>query len=267
MLEGRLSVSIDLERNGHVAVITINQPDKLNALSSERIRDLLSTVRNVSADPAVRAIVLTGAGDRAFAAGADIREMAGLSRDEALAFGRLGHATAQALETAPQPVIAAINGFAFGGGCELALACDIRHAAENAVFAQPEVGLGIPPGWGATQRLPRLVNPAIAAEMIFTGKRIDAEEALRIGLVNAVFPVDVLMERTFDLAGTIAAQAPDAVRAAKRLMAISRTNHPTQSHSEEMRTFAEAFDGAEQREGMRAFLDKRPATFGDGPAS
>lgn len=267
MLEGRSQVSINLERDGPVAVITINKPDKLNALNSEILRGLLSTVRDVSADPEVRAIVLTGAGDRAFAAGADVREMAGLSRDEALAFGRLGHATARALETAPQPVIAAINGFAFGGGCELALACDIRHAGENAVFAQPEVGLGIPPGWGATQRLPRLVNPAVAADMIFTGRRIDAREAFRIGLVNAVFPADTLMERTFELARTISAQAPNAVRAAKRLMAISRTNHPTQSHSEEMRTFAEAFDGAEQREGMHAFLEKRPATFTNGRAS
>lgn len=260
-------MSIDLHRDGHVAVITINQPVRLNALDSERLRDLLSTVRDVSSDSSVRAIVLTGGGDRAFVAGADIGEMAGLSRDEALAFARLGHATAQALEMAPQPVIAAINGFAFGGGCELALACDIRYAARNAMFAQPEVGLGIPPGWGATQRLPRLVNPGVAAELIFTGKRLDADEALRIGLVNAVFPADILMDRTFELARTIAAQAPDAVRAAKRLIAISRTNHPTQSLSEEMRTFAEAFDGAEQREGMRAFLDKRAAAFGDGTAS
>lgn len=260
-------MSIDLGRDGHVAIITINQPDTLNALDSERLRDLLFTVRDISADASVRAVVLTGAGNRAFAAGADIREMSEFTRDEALAFGRLGHATAQALESAPQPVIAAINGIAFGGGCELALACDIRLAAENAVFAQPEAGLGIPPGWGATQRLPRLVNPAVAAEMIFTGKRVDAEEAFRIGLVNAVSPADALMERALELAGKIAEQAPDAVRAAKRLIAIAWTNHPTQSLSEEMRTFADAFDSAEQREGMRAFLDKRRAEFSDGPGS
>lgn len=260
-------MSIDLNRDGRVAVITINEPERLNALNSERLRDLLSAVRDVSADASIRAIVLTGAENRAFMAGADIGEMAGLSRDEALAFGRLGQATAWALETAPQPVIAAINGFALGGGCELALACDIRYAADNAVFAQPEVGLGIPPGWGGTQRLPQLVNPGIAAELIFTGKRIDADEALRIGLVNAVFPADVLMDRTLELAHTIASQGPQAVRAAKRLMAISRTNHPTQSLSEEMRTFAEAFAGSEQREGMRAFLDKRPPAFSDGRAS
>lgn len=260
-------MSIDLERNGHVAVITINQPDKLNALDSEMLRDLLSAIENAGDDRTVRAMVLTGTGDRAFAAGADIREMAGFSRDEALAFGRLGHATARALEMAPQPVIAAINGFAFGGGCELALACDIRLAADKAVFAQPEVGLGIPPGWGATQRLPRLVYPAVAAEMIFTGKRIDAGEALRIGLVNAVVPAGALMETALDMAQTIAAQGPVAVRAAKRLLAISRTNHPSQSHSEEMRTFAEAFSGAEQHEGMQAFLDKRTAEFVDGTTS
>lgn len=260
-------MSIDLKRDDHVAIITINQPDKLNALNSERLRELLSVVRETSADLSTRAIVLTGAGDRAFIAGADIREMAGLSRDEALAFGRLGHATAQALEAAPQPVIAAINGFALGGGCELALACDIRYASRNAVFAQPEVGLGIPPGWGGTQRLPILINPGIAAEMIFTGRRIDADEALRVGLVNAVFPAEVLIDKTLELARTIAAQGQHAVRAAKRLIAISRTNHPTQSLSEEMRTFAEAFGGSEQREGMEAFLDKRPAAFMDGAAS
>lgn len=260
-------MSIDLNRDGHVAVITINEPDKLNALNSGRLRELLSAAREVSADSSIRVIVLTGAGERAFVAGADIAEMAMLSRDEALAFGRLGHATAQALEAAPQPVIAAINGFALGGGCELALACDIRYAADNAVFAQPEVELGIPPGWGATQRLPRLVNPGIAAELIFTGKRIDAAEALRIGLVNAVFPADALMERTLELARTIAGHGPEAVRAAKRLIAISRTNHPTQGLSEEMRTFAEAFAGSEQREGMQAFLDKRPAVFPDGTAA
>ncbi len=260
-------MSIDLNRDGQVAIITINQPDKLNSLNSEHLRDLHAAVRKASADASTRVIVLTGAGDRAFVAGADIREMAHLTRDEALAFGRLGQATALALETARQPVIAAINGFALGGGCELALACDIRYAARNAVFAQPEVGLGIPPGWGGTQRLPRLVNPGIAAEMIFTGKRIDADEALRIGLVNAVFPGDVLVENALNLARTIAKQGPEAVQAAKRLMAISRTNHPTQSLSEEMRTFAEAFSGSEQREGMQAFLEKRSPAFSDGSVS
>lgn len=260
-------MSIDVRRDGHVTIITINKPESLNALDSEHLRDLLSAVRGTSAEGSTRAIVLTGSGDRAFVAGANIREMAGLTRDEALAFGRLGHATARALETAPQPVIAAVNGFAFGGGCELALACDIRYASHNAVFAQPEVGLGIPPGWGGTQRLPWLVNQGVAAELIFSGKRIDAEEALRIGLVNAVFSEDALMDGTLDLARRIAAQGPAAVRAAKRLLAISRTIHPSQSHSEELRTFAEAFGGSEQREGMHAFLEKRPARFGNGDAS
>lgn len=260
-------MSIDLHREGSIALVSINQPDVLNVLNRERLRALLRTVREVSADPSVRAMILTGAGERAFVAGADIREMAQLSPDEALAFARLGHATALALETAPVPVIAAINGVALGGGCELALACDIRLAAENAVFAQPEVGLGIPPGWGGTQRLGRLVNPGIAAELILSGRRIDAAEALRIGLVNAVHPAGELMDRALELALTITAQGPRAVRAAKRLLAISRTDHPTQGLSEEMREFAEAFAGVEQREGMRAFLDKRPAVFDEGEGS
>jgi len=260
-------VSVDVRRDGHVAIITINKPESLNALDSEHLRSLLSAVRETSTDTSTRAIVLTGSGDRSFVAGANIREMVSLTRDEGLAFGRLGQATGQALETAPQPVIAAINGFALGGGCELALACDIRYASHNAMFAQPEVGLGIPPGWGATQRLPRLVGLGTAAELIFSGKRIDAEEALRIGLVNAVFPGDALMDAALALARTIASQGPAAVRAAKRLMALSRTNHPTQSYSEELRTFAEAFGETEQREGMQAFLDKRSAAFGNGNAS
>ncbi|MDQ3657666.1 MAG: enoyl-CoA hydratase-related protein, partial [Chloroflexota bacterium] len=178
-------MAIELEYQNHVALITINQPDKLNALNSDRLRSLFLRIQEASLHPDVRAIVLTGAGDRAFVAGADIKEMVSLSHEEGRAFGELGHAVTSALEEAPQPVIAAVNGYAFGGGCELALACDIRLASPNAIFAQPEVSLGIPPGWGGSQRLPRVVGPGIASELIFTGRRIDAAEALGIGLVNA----------------------------------------------------------------------------------
>jgi enoyl-CoA hydratase len=186
-----------------------------------------------------------------------------MSPDEALEFGRLGHAVAAEIERVPQPVIAAINGFALGGGCELSLACDIRICSTNAVFAQPEVGLGIPPGWGGTQRLPRLVGKGIASELIFTGRRIKADEALRIGLVNSVHEPDMLMEFAHELARSIAANSPSAVRASKRLIARAWDGHPASGLAEEANTFAEVFGSHDQREGMTAFLDKRAAEFSD----
>lgn len=255
-------MSIDLSCDASVATITIDRPETLNALDAESLESLRATIVATARRNEVQVIILTAAGDRAFAAGADIKEMAGLSRDEALAFARLGHATALALEAAPQPVIAAVNGFAFGGGCELALACDIRLASSNAVFAQPEVSLGIPPGWGGSQRLPRIVGSGIAAELIFTGRRVGAEEALRIGLVNAVHEPGTLMSAARGMAATIAANGPNAVRASKRLIAVSRTGQPGQGLAEEARTFADAFAGPEQREGMAAFVEKRKPSFG-----
>ena len=254
---------IDLALQDGVAIVTINQPDKLNALNSERLRELIQRIEEVSANPQVRAIVLTGAGDRAFVAGADIREMASLTPEQATAFGRLGHAAASALENAPQPVIAAVNGFALGGGCELALACDIRLAAENAVFAQPEVSLGIPPGWGGTQRLPRVVGPGLAAELIYTGRRVDAAEALRIGLVNAVHPAADLLPKALELAAAIAANSPRSVREAKRLMALARGATATADLATEEQVFVAAFGTDDQIEGMTAFLEKRAPIFTD----
>jgi enoyl-CoA hydratase len=162
-------------------------------------------------------------------------------------------------------VIAAVNGFALGGGCELALACDIRLASSAAVFAQPEVSLGIPPGWGGSQRLPRIVGAGIAAELIFTCRRVTADDALRIGLVNAIHEPGTLMTAAREMAMAIAANGPVGVRASKRLIAISRTGQAGQGLSEEARTFADAFGGAEQREGMAAFVEKRKPTFGDLP--
>ena len=216
----------------------------------------------MAADPAIRAVVLTGAGERAFAAGADIREMAALSPEGGLAFGRLGHAVTRAVEALSQPVVAAVNGFALGGGCELAIACDIRIASENAVFAQPEVSLGIPPGWGGSQRLPRLVGPGMAAEMILTGRRVAAAEALRIGLVNRVVPLPDLMPAAAELAATIAANGPVAVRAAKRLMALAFDGDPVVGLETECAVFGSVFGTPEQREGMGAFVEKRKPSFG-----
>ncbi len=254
-------MGIDLEQHGAVAIVTVNQPDKLNALNSERAEALLETFLKIGPDRSIRAVILTGAGDRAFIAGADIKQMANLDRAGATAFARLGHSVARAIETIPQPVIAAVNGFALGGGCELSLACDIRLAATNAVFAQPEVGLGIPPGWGGTQRLPRVVGPGLAAEMILTGRRVKADEALRIGLVNAVHEPDQLLDTALAMARQIAKNSPQAVGASKRLIGLAFAGHPAAGLSSEAHAFADQFGGADQREGMAAFIEKRPAEF------
>ena len=254
-------MAVDVERAEGIATVTMNRPDALNAFDTTQLERLLNALRELRADRAVRCVVLTGAGDRAFAAGADIREMAELSPLAGLAFGRLGHAVTAAVEGLPQPTIAAVNGYALGGGCELALACDIRLAAENAQFAQPEAGLGIPPGWGGTQRLPRLVGPGLAAELIFTGRRVAADEALRIGLVNAVYPADQLLPEATKLARRIAANSPRAVAAAKQLMALAFAGDPGAGLAAELTLFGQSFGSADQREGMRAFVEKRSPVF------
>lgn len=258
-------MSIDTSVDAGVATITINNPDALNAMDAPALEDLLSAVLDLSTQGDVRAIILTGAGDRAFIAGANIKHMATMNTTAATEFGRLGHAVGLAIERAPQPVIAAINGFALGGGCELALACDIRICSTTAVFAQPEVGLGIPPGWGGTQRLTRLVGKGIASELIFTGRRVNAEEALRIGLVNAVVEPSELLAKANEMAKAIAANAPQAVRLSKRLIGLVGRSAPEAGLDEEARLFASVFEGEEQREGMTAFVEKRQPAFGDLP--
>jgi enoyl-CoA hydratase len=257
-------MSIDLERDGAIAMLTVNRPDRLNALATSDLNDLRETLRSIGGDRAVRAVIFTGAGERAFIAGADIREMSAFSSDQALAFGRLGHAVASAIEHLPQPVIAAVNGFAFGGGCELALAADIRIASVNAEFSQPEVKLGIPPGWGGSQRLPRIVGPGYAAEMILTGKRIDAMEALRIGIVNSVHEPGALIDAARAVALQIVENSPNAVRLAKSLMSAEQRQDPVVGLDAEAHAFASAFDHPDQRVGMTAFLEKRRATFENG---
>lgn len=259
-------MSIDLTRHGGVAVITINYPERLNALSSGSLIELTDVLTSVGEDRAVRVVILTGAGDRAFVAGANIAEMAGFSEAQALDFGRLGHAAASAIENLPQPVIAAVNGYAFGGGCELALAADIRMASSNAEFAQPEVKLGIPPGWGGSQRLPRVVGPGMAAELILSGRRVRADEALQIGLVNSVHESGALLTGVLALANEIAANSPHAVRTAKRLLNPTQRGNPDSGLAEEAAAFARAFSHPDQKKGMTAFLEKRTAEFEDEPA-
>ena len=254
-------MAVDVDIADGVALVTMNRPQALNAFNTEQLDRLSGAIHLIGQDHTVRVVILTGAEDRAFAAGADIKEMVELGALEALAFGRKGQALASALELLPQPVIAAVNGYAFGGGCELAVACDIRIASENARFAQPEVGLGVPPGWGGTQRLPRLIGPGIAAEMIYTGRHVHAEEALAIGLVNAVHPLDQLLPVAREMAARIAMNSPVAVRASKRLIAQSFLGAPGAGLAAEVATFTAAFGTPDQREGMQAFIEKRPASF------
>jgi enoyl-CoA hydratase len=235
--------------------------EALNAFNTEQLESMLAAVNEVSESAEVRVAVLTGAGDKAFAAGADIKEMSAKTPAEAQVFAALGHAIGQAISASAKPWIAAVNGYAFGGGCEMALACDIRIAAENAVFAQPEVGLGIPPGWGATQRLPRIVGPGLAAEMILSGRWVRAEEALQVGLVSAVYPAGELLERAIELGEKIAANAPLAVGASKRLLSLAFDVDPDIGLEHERQAFALLFGTDDQREGMQAFVEKRQAGF------
>ncbi len=253
-------MAVDLERDGAIATITVNRPEALNAFNAAQLDALLARVAEVAADAAIRAIIITGAGERAFIAGADIKAMQTIAPLEARAFAALGQRVCAAIERAPQPTIAAINGFALGGGCEIALACDIRLAAASATLGQPEVGLGILPGWGGTQRLPRLVGAGIAKEIIFTGRQVGAEEALRIGLVNAVHPAEALLPQARALAAQIAANGPLAVRHAKEAI-----NHAfgdtTGGFEQEAQLFALLFGTTDQREGMAAFVERRKARF------
>ncbi len=254
-------MAVDVEIEDGVAVVTMNRPQALNAFNSEQLDLLGAAFHTLGQDRTVRVVILTGAGDRAFAAGADIKEMVDLTPAEGLAFGRKGQALTSAIERLPQPVIAAVNGYAFGGGCELAIACDIRLASENARFAQPEVGLGIPPSWGGTQRLPRLIGPGLAAEMIYTGRQVHADEAYRIGLVNAVHALDQLMPAAREMAAHIARNSPAAVRASKSLMALIFTGNPAAGLAAEVASFGAAFAAPDRAEGMRAFVEKRTADF------
>ena len=256
--------TIVVAKDGDVGTITINRPDKLNALSPVVIRELTGAVhhfRFAKGDDAIRVLILTGAGEKAFVAGADIAAMQSMSAPEAYAFAEAGHRLGYQLEMSPFPVIAAVNGFALGGGCELVLACDLAYAADNAKFGQPEVNLGVIPGFGGTQRLQRRVGPAKARELIYTGDVIGAEEALRIGLVNVVVPRAELLTKVTEVAKKIASKGPLAISAAKRVMHKGADLELSAAHELEAQAFGVLFGSADQKEGMTAFLAKRPASF------
>jgi enoyl-CoA hydratase len=254
---------IDLATCDRVAIVTLNRPESLNAFDVDHLQQFISTLTAVAGDSSIRAMIITGAGERAFSAGADIKQMARMSPAEGMEFGRLGHAVTRGIERLPIPVIAAVNGLALGGGCEIAIACDMRVASKAAQFAQPEVTLGIPPGWGGSQRLPRLVGPGLAAEMIFTGRQVDAGEALRIGLVNRVVSASELMSSSMDVASRIAANSPLAVRASKVLIGHTFGLDLDGGLDAEATAFGAAFRLPDQSEGMSAFVERRPAAFVD----
>ena len=252
---------IDLDRRGPVAVITLNRPEALNALSPEMLDDLERTLREVEADPGLRAIVLTGAGEKAFCAGADIGHMRTAGALEARAFAERGQAVAGLIEGLATPVVAAVNGFALGGGCEIALACDVRIAADSARFGQPEVTLGVVPGWGGTQRLARTTSIGFAKDLILSGRLVGAEEALRAGLVTHVHPKAALLDAAVEYAATIASRPGWAVASAKRLCNLALGGDAPGPFAREIDVFALAFTTEDQREGMDAFFEKRPAQF------
>jgi enoyl-CoA hydratase len=252
---------IAAQRDGAVATLTLNRPDKLNALSEPLLRELLEEVERLDGDPSVRAVILTGAGSKAFAAGADIAALAEMTAAQARQFADLGHRLGAAIEQAHMPLLAAVNGFALGGGCELAMCCDIVYASDRAKLGQPEVTLGVLPGFGGTQRLSRRVGAGRACELCMTGELVSAEEALRIGLVDAVVPHESLLSRVTEVAQTIAARAPLAVSAIKRAIVRGRDASLAAALEIEAASFASLFGTADQREGMRAFLEKRPPAF------
>ncbi|MBP2653506.1 MAG: Crotonyl-CoA hydratase [Firmicutes bacterium] len=244
-----------------IGLITINRPKVLNALNSDTLRELDSLIDAIAADGEVKVVIITGSGEKAFVAGADIAAMQPYAPLEGRSFAKYGQAVFNKLENLPQPVIAAVNGFALGGGCELVMACDIRIAAENAKFGQPEVSLGITPGFGGTQRLPRLIGKGRAKELLFTGDTIDANEAYRLGLVNRVVPREELMDAAKAMAEKIASRAPRAVELCKVAVNEGLDTDIESAVAYEAEVFGLCFATNDQKEGMTAFIEKRKVGF------
>lgn len=247
---------VKYEQDGFVGIITINRPEALNALNAQVLEDLNAALDGIDLN-AVRALIVTGAGEKSFVAGADIGAMSTMTKQEGKAFSKFGNDVFRKLETLPIPTIAAVNGFALGGGNELAMSCDIRYCSENALFGQPEVGLGITPGFGGTQRLARIVGTGKAKEMVFAAVNIKADEAYRLRLVNGVCKPEELMPTVLKLAKKIASNAPIAVRNSKRSLTEGFLSDLDHAVAIEERYFSECFETEDQVEGMKAFLEKR----------
>jgi enoyl-CoA hydratase len=250
---------IQVEREDAVAIVTVDRPEALNALDVATLTELRDRLREHADDDRVRVVILTGAGEKAFVAGADIKYMSGLDVDQAKRWGALGHEVGRLLETMPKPTIAAINGFALGGGCELAIACDLRYAASSAKLGQPEVNLGIIPGWGGTQRLARLCGLGVAKELTFTGRIVAAEEALRIGLVNGVH--DPVLDKAREVATLLSSKSPISLRLMKELANRALGGDHAANLEAEGRVFGELFSSEDAKEGLAAFVEKREPKF------
>lgn len=250
-----------LEKEGNIAIVTINRPKALNALNSETLKELNAVIEDLENDKEIYCVILTGSGEKSFVAGADISEMKDLDSKGGKEFGLLGNKVFRRLENLDKPVIAAISGFALGGGCELAMACDIRIASEKAKFAQPEAGLGITPGFGGTQRLPRLVGEGKAKELIYTCVMVKSDEALAIGLVNKVVPLDKLMDEARTMAKAICSNAPIAVKTCKDAINRGMQVDIDKAIEIEVGDFGSCFDSLDQKEGMSAFLERREKNF------
>ena len=244
-----------------IYLLTVNRPKALNALNAATLDEIAAAIAKVAADDKARVLLVTGAGEKAFVAGADIAEMQSAAIEQAREISERGMQVMYALEAAPIPVIALVNGYALGGGCELALACDWILASENAAFGQPEVNLGIPPGFGGTQRLPRRLGPARALELLTTARQVKAAEAVAIGLANHVYPASELKAKGLEMARTIAAKGPAAVRLVKQAVQRGANLDLYTACALETDLFAQAFGTQDRKEGMSAFLEKRPAKF------
>jgi enoyl-CoA hydratase len=253
--------NIRYEVDGFIATVTVAREKALNALNRHTLNEIGWALREADGDARVRVVIVTGAGEKAFIAGADIAEMQNQGATEARGFAQAGRTVGDILEAMQKPVIAAVNGFALGGGCELALACDFIYASDRAKFGQPEVNLGVIPGFGGTQRLPRRIGTARAMELVLTGDLIGADEALRIGLVNKVVPAAELMAEAKKCAEKIASKGPLAIAYARRSVRKSVELSLSSGNDLEAELFALLFATQDQKEGMKAFLEKRPAKF------
>ena len=250
-----------IEKSDGIAVITINRPDAMNAMNSDVVSELSITVSDMITDKETGVIIITGSGEKAFVAGADIKAMQQMNAEDALEFGKTGQEMTLVIENSPKPVIAAVNGFALGGGCEISLACHIRVASENAIFGQPEVLLGLIPGWGGTQRLPKIVGTGIANELITTGNQISAQEAHRIGLVNHVVTQTELMDTCKEIGKKILNNGPNAIAKSLNCIYESFDKSIEDGLEFEVKAFANLFSREETKEGLSAFVEKRKANF------
>jgi enoyl-CoA hydratase len=254
------SISVSIEEN--ICIVTINRPDKLNALNKEVFNDLDEVMNDIINNPSIKSAIITGAGSKAFVAGADITEFAGLSKEDAMVLAKRGQDVFFKIENSPKPIVAAVNGFALGGGCELAMACHFRLCSDNAKFGQPEVNLGLIPGYGATQRLTQLVGKGKSMELQMTAQLIDANEALQWGLVNHVTTADALLEKTKNILQVIHSKAPYAVSKIIDCINTAAVNDgSTNGYEKEVAAFGDCFNTNDMKEGTTAFLEKRKAIF------